>query len=309
MAESMKDPRYLEGIVDRTVFIQGFPRKVDLDLKISALILTLEKLRRIRRPKQEPMEYEEFEQCELFFDTDKIVLTAPGQFSSMGSGTPPIRLQAPLLLFLLLRHREQYQVLEIIECFIKWIWPELAALDFKKMKTGVTRCFTNTRFAANVLRNYGLLKFTRNEAFKTWELSLTGLLVAARVLERRRASKTPTRLPVLKKEGNLDLSAEIRDACKEISSFDALVYLLKSVCRPDAKVFKTFEKPLKKAFDLLNEYWNILNDPTKSPRDRRTASLEKIKQLEQEGIDDRFYEEFSRCIQINDALARIFDSP
>jgi len=304
----MKDPKYLEGIVDRTVIIQDFPRKVDLDLKISALILTLEKLRRIRRPKQEPIEYEEFEQCELFFDTDKIVLAAPEHFSSMGSGTPPIRLQAPLLLFLLLRHREQYQVLEIIEFFIEWIWTELGALDFKKTKTGVTRCFTNTRFAANVLRDYGLLKFTQKEAFKTWELSLTGLLVAASVLERRRASKTPTRLPVLKKEGNLDLSAEIRDACKEFSSFDAFVYLLGSICRPDAKVFKTFEKTLKKAFDLLQEYWKILNDPAKSPGERRAASMEKIRQLEREGVDDRFYEELARCIQINDALVRIFGS-
>lgn len=305
----MKGREYLEDFIDRTVVLQDYPRKVDLDLKISALILLLEKLQRIRRSKQEPMRFEEFEQCKLFVDIDKLVLVAPKTFANLGSGTRPIQLQAPLLLFLLLHHRDQYQILEIIESFVGWMWRELSPLDFKKTKTGVTRCFTNTRFAANTLRDYGLLKFTQKEAFKTWELSLTGFLVAASILESRRVMKTPTELPVLKKEGNLDLSAEVRDASKQISSYRAFVDRLAMICTRDTKAFKSFEPTLKKAFELLREYWVVLSDSAKSPRERRAVSLDIIRRLEREGVDDIFYGEFSRCVQINDALARIFESP
>jgi len=234
---------------------------------------------------------------------------APEEFVDLGSGTRPIRLQAPLMLFLLLHHRDQYQILEIIESFVGWMWRESSALDFKKTKTGVTRCFTNTRFAANTLRDYGLLKFTQGEAFKTWELSLTGFLVAASILESRRVKNTPTELPALKKEGNLDLSAEVRDASKQISSYRAFVDRLAMICARDTKAFKSFEPTLKKAFELLREYWVVLSDSAKSPRERRAVSLDIIRRLEREGVNDTFYGEFSRCVQINDALARIFENP
>src|SRR5205823_5429 len=117
---------------------------------------------------------------------------------------------------------------------------QLTPIDFKKTKTGVTRCFTNTRFAANALRDYGLLKFTRREAFKTWELSLAGFLVAADVLKKRAEQKNPWHVPLNSKEANFDLSQEIRVASKGCQTFDDLVARLASICKPDAEIFKTF---------------------------------------------------------------------
>ena len=105
---------------------------------------------------------------------------APKKIERYGSGTPPIQLQPKLLLYLFYRNfGGEMQVYDIIDTFIKLIWDQLTLLDFKKTQTGVTRRFTNTRFAANTLRAYGLLKFTKREAYKTWMLSLSGLLVAS----------------------------------------------------------------------------------------------------------------------------------
>jgi hypothetical protein len=185
----------------------------------------------------------------------------------------------------------------------------LIPFDFKKTQTGVTRCFTNTRFAANTLREYGFLKYTQKEAFKTWQLSLTGFLVAARILETRRLEIVPTELMVLPKDGNWDLSAEVRDAARGISSYGDFVSRLGTICGRDAQAFRSFEPVLTRAYKLLRQHWAVLNDPTKPNKERRAVSHELINRLEGEGVDDRFYEEFSRCVQIDDALKRIFETP
>jgi len=304
----MRGREHLEQTVDRIVIIRKLLREVNLDLKISALILALEKLQRIRRSKQAPLSFEDFEQCALVVEPGRMVLTADNTGLSATSGTQPIRMQAPLLLFLLLHHRDQYPVFEIIESFVGWIWKELTPFDFKKTKTGVTRCFTNTRFAANTLRGYGFLKYTQKEAFKTWELSLTGFLVAAEILDRRRRLKVVTELLPLGEKDNWDLSAEIRDASKGLSSYELVVDCLETICRRDSPAFRSFTPVLTKASDLLKEYWAVLCDASKSNQERRKVSLQVLNRLEREGIDDKFYEEFSRCVQINDALRRIFQN-
>ena len=128
---------------------------------------------------------DEFLQCDLLFDNNQFAISLPDTFSNLGAGTSAIHFQPRLLVFLLLHHRNGLTILQIIERFIGKIRSQLKLLDFKKTQTGVTPCFTNTRFAANKLRDYGLLKFTRKEAYKTWVLSLPGFLVASRLLERR----------------------------------------------------------------------------------------------------------------------------
>lgn len=200
-------------------------------------------------------------------------------------------------------------MLRIIDLFIDSIWTQLSFLDFKKTKTGVTRCYTNTRFAAHVLRDYGLLKFGRKEAYKTWELSLTGFLVAADCLEATRNEGISWKIPHHKKHGNFDLLPEIRCACDKITTYDQFVGRLAALCRPDVSVFKTFDAALRKAFALLPGYWATLKNPNLTQQQRREASHERVRQLEHEGIDSTFYAEFSQCIKINDLLARIPRAP
>jgi hypothetical protein len=181
----------------------------------------------------------------------------------------------------------------------------LTFLDFKKTQTGVTRCFTNTRFAAKVLREYGLLKFTNREAFKTWELSLTGFLVATSIFEtRRRQSHDLWTLRPANKELHFDLSPEIRNALDSLSSYEMFVARLSSVCGPKAHVFQTFGPALSKAYAILGEYGAILRNSELKAKERKTASSECIVRLEQGGITDDFYSELSACIKSADEMVK-----
>lgn len=301
----MKDRPALEALIDQWVQAQGFQQKPDLDVKIALLSFVLEQLKHERRSPEGLVEFEEFTQCTVFPDTTKLVVSAPHSLHNVGTGAAAIKLEAPLLLFLLLHHRERFPVYDIIRLFIEKIRDQLEYLDFKKTKTGVTRCFTNTRFAAKVLRGYGLLKFTRREAYKTWELSLTGFLVAADIFHKRCVLKTPWELPLHKKELNYDLLTEIRHACDAIKTYDHFVQRLASLCKPDAEVFTTFKPALEKAYTLLGGYWTTLSNSKLSQAARQETSMEYVKQLELEGIGDEFYAEFSQCIQINELLSKV----
>jgi len=304
----------LENLIDDFVCLQNFPlvKAPDLfvsrqnlppskrlDLKIELLKFVLDRLQHDLHAENAEVSFEDFMQCDVNVQGDRLFIAAPSQFVNIGTGTTSKQLQAPLLLFLLLNHQERYKVLDIIQYFVEQIRNELTYLDFKKTKTGVIRCFTNTRFAAHVLRNYGLLKFTHRDAFKTWELSLSGFLVAADILVKRRKTENLWELR-LQDQTPFELVQEIRQGCEEIKSFDAFVARLSSICKPDAEIFTTFNDALEEAHYLLQEYWAILSDETKTHEERRAVSLERLTRLE--GLGEPFFQELSRCIQINDLL-------
>jgi len=308
----MKDRIALEELIDRLVAVDSFasqktllpdPDPSDLDLKIALLSFILEELRYERNAEVEPVTFEKYVRCDVFTDDEKIVIVAPQKYEDIGSGTTRVQLQSALLLFLLIHHRARYSVLEIIQLFIEKIRSQLTFLDFKKTKTGPTRCYTNTRFAAGVLRDYGLLKFTNREAFKTWELSLTGFLVAASMLRaRKQASALPWTLAPPNKENHFDVLPEISNACDDIKSYELFVERLASICEPKAEVFQTFQPALRKAYEILEDYWATLKNSDLTQKARKEASRQSIKRLEQGGIGDQFYVEFSKCL-------RGFDEP
>lgn len=299
----MLDRESIEEFISNVVIPENFIGADSLDRKIELLCFALEELKFIRGGDTDEVSFEEYVQSDVRIRGNRLLVSAPSKLQDVGSGTSPIQLQAPLLLFLLLNHKERYQVLEIIKYFIGEVRGQLKFLDFKKTKTGVTRCFTNTRFAANVLRDYGLLRFTKREAFKTWELSVAGFLVAASLLEKRAVQKRPWYALDSERDWKFDLLPEIRDACRGIDSYHEFVARLASICKPDAELFKTFQPALQQAYKLLQEYWTVLNDQNKTHKERREASLERIKQLD--ALGEEFFRELSRCIQINDALRRI----
>jgi hypothetical protein len=306
LRDTMKDRGALESLIERLVLVEGFssqhtslldPPLSDLDLKIALLSLVLEELRYERNSDSETVEFEDYVRCSVFTKNETIVIAASENYKSIGAGTTPIQLQSALLLFLLVHHRERYSVLEIIRHFIEKIRSHLTFVDFKKTKTGVTRCFTNTRFAAKVLREYGLLKFTDREAFKTWELSLTGFVVAASILGSRRHASAELWVPSPpNSETHFDLLHEVRTACDDMN-YDTFVERLASICKPNVNVFETFHPALISAYELLDDYWKILKNSELKQKERKEASRECIKRLAQGGIRDGFYSEFSNCIK------------
>jgi hypothetical protein len=71
-------------------------------------------------------------------------------------------------------------VLSIIHAFVREYLPSCHMADFQRTATGVLRIETNVRFAAHELRKIGLLQCNQTVAFKTWRLSLLGILAASK---------------------------------------------------------------------------------------------------------------------------------
>jgi hypothetical protein len=202
-------------------------------------------------------------------------------------------------MFLLINHRAGLPVYDIINNFIGQVRPALTVLDFKKTRTGVTRCFTNTRFAAHTLRDYGFLKFTRREAYKTWVLSLPGFVVASAVYESRNWA-----VPLLPKDMNFELHHDIRNAWAELSNYELFVQRLARICQPNIPLFKSFAKFLNRAYDHLAKYWKTIRNPSLTQHERRRLSFAIIKTLESDPDTDKFCAEFSTCIQIEDVISK-----
>lgn len=277
-----------------------FERK-DLPAKVDFLERAIEAWRFHTRHRENKLSIDEFVQCTLFIDDRRIAVQAPNKLHDLGSGTSPIHLQPRLLVFLLLYHSERLPVFDIIERFIGKVRDQLKLLDFKKTRTGVTRCFTNTRFAAHTLRDYGLLKFTQREAYKTWVLSLPGFLTASRLLD----AGVDWSLPPVERIENFDLHPRIRSAWTELKTYDDFVRQLSRICRPNVEVFSTFADVLQAAYRMLPGYWEAMNDPKRSQKDRKEETTRRLKALDKQPRMGDFYREFSACVNVEQLLKDI----
>lgn len=292
----------LESLIDGFVRLEGFPPGIELHQKIDVLGYVLEKLKFECLHYGEEVAFEEFDQCEVFADTERIVVAAPEKYRKPTCGIAPLRLQSPLLIFLLLHHRARFQVLEIITLFIGEIRGSLTFLDFKKTQTGVTRCFTNTRFAATKLRDFGLLKFTRREAFKTWELSLPGLLVAAQLYQDRQTAGATWSIPAADMVETIGLHCEVHHALNGLDTLDGFIARLRFLCDDEATVFETFAPMLAEAHKLFLKHRALLDNAFITKRERHTATAKCMAQLENLPFIDAFYDELATSLRIDELL-------
>jgi len=290
----------LEIYLDQIIDLHGYSNKgEEKHLKIDLLRRLLDQLAVKNKLLENSVTYEEGIQTSHQIVNGKIHISYPILRSQSGSGTHPIRLQPKLLQYLLIHHKENHQVLNIIENFIKQVWDELSILDFKRTKTGVTRCFTNTRFAANTLRNYGLLKFTQKEAFKTWELSLPGFIVAAKIFKENDWVLDK----VEQKIGN-NINPAIVNAWTDIKDFKAFVETLESICGSGMDFYDSFGDFLNESYVLLEEYWNTIRNKNLSQKEKLSQSAIKIKQLENHPEIERFYKEFGLHLEIEKLFSK-----
>jgi len=297
----------LKRLIEEWVYIEGDPPdRENLQNKLDILERAIESLRIHCKCIENPLPLETFIQGHMDVDQNTLQYYFPSRHASLGSGTPPIQLQPILLLFLLIYHRRSYQVYDIISGFIHKLWDQLEFLDFKKTQTGVIRCFTNTRFAAHTLRDYGFLKFTKREAYRTWVLSLPGFLVASKVLEECGGM---WELPEIKRREHFDLHRTILTSWTGLQTYDAMVERLTYICEPNTQVFKTFKDVLTRAHDLLGSYWRAIQDETKSIKERKEISMEHLKRLEETPEIEEFYSEFSKCVNIERLLGDLDEPP
>jgi hypothetical protein len=267
-----------------------------LFLRIDLLERMLELLRIRNKYLENRLPIELFIQGNVEFRDGGLHFIAPQKTELYRSGTPPIQLQPKLLLFLFFQNfGGEMKVYDVIDNFIMLIWDELDPLDFKKTRTGVTRCFTNTRFAANTLRAYGLLKFTKREAYKTWVLSLPGLLVTSAFAAKGNWKPLP-----VDKGYSFELHPDIRDIFTGLEDYRKFVNTLSSICRPETKAFNEFKQGSQRAYTLLIDYWAVMWDPKLKKQERRKNSLAYLKRIEQDSEVRNFYEELRRCVKVGD---------
>lgn len=239
---------------------------------------------------------EDFLQGTLEISGNILEFVEPKSRKSLGSGTKPIHFQPKLLLFLLYRHnRGHYNIYSTIDNFIKTIWESLEPLDFKKTTTGVTRCFTNTRFAANTLRKYGLLKYTEKEAYKTWILSLPGMIVASKLMENPDWT-------ISKEDSDLyfELHPDIHAVFDDLKDYNSFVKRMTTLIKREKDIFEKHDKGSKKVYSLSKKYWAILNDNNMKRKDKKEKCEEVIKVIEEDPDVISFYQHFSKLVEIGD---------
>jgi len=265
----------------------------------------LELLRIKHRHLENKITFESFLQGQISIDEGKLSYIPCPNLKDLGSGTRPIHLQPKLLIYLLLNYKKKLDVYNIIEAFIDEIWGELKIVDLKKTKTGVTRCFTNTRFAANTLRDYGLLKFSKKEAYKTWTLSLMGFLVGSKLLQKN----LHWQFSEVERTPNQALHPEILSSSLHFKTYPDFVKGLETLCNPNktSEIFNKFDSVLRQAHKLLDEYWAIIDDTGLSQKKRQEESKAKIEELEAFQGMDEFYKEFSVCIYVDNFLEKLME--
>lgn len=264
--------------------------------KVDHLERLIEQWRISRFKLRNSLDFEEFLETKWMVDDSHVHFAPTGNQPDRRAGTSPLRLQRKLLDFLLLHQGSYPDVLKCIRGFIGKIHSDLDIRDFKKTETGVIRCFTNTRFAANKLRDYGLLKYTKTEAFKVWVLSLPGILVAAKSL------KDPGwRLPVVADPWH-GLDPFIMGCAESVREFPAMVQALAELCEPDTHIFRTFDGVLKEAHRLMVNHWEIVQDPDLPSKEREALGKNLIDQLDNVLRYGEFLEELSSSMQIEHLL-------
>lgn len=84
----------------------------------------------------------------------------------------------PLLMYLFKNYNNDRSALEISSSFMEELKDFLRPGDYAKTKTGAQRFITNTRFASNELRKFGMLRSDSQYFFHTWKLSPYGVMIA-----------------------------------------------------------------------------------------------------------------------------------
>lgn len=296
-------------VINRHVKLSLQSKRQDFDpdspeAKIDVLERILELLRIERRHLENDISMEEFIQGKTLIQNGVLQYYETAQYHSQGNGTPPICFQPGLLVFLLMNYRNRQDVYDIIDSFINKVWSHLGTLDFKKTRTGVIRCFTNTRFAALTLRNYGLLKFTKAEAFKTWSLSLIGMIVAAKVIEKGVWALPPVSGD---KKWSSELHPDIHTAFKELADFEVFTKRLADMCNPKiGSLDNKFKNEIGSAFKTLCEFKNVI-DNTKTSKDERKINAGKLLKTldENEGIK-KLFGELTLSLKTGDVLAQSY---
>ncbi len=299
------DPsKKIEALIGNQIRLEGF-ESANRTLKLDVIEHLITLLRYNRGVVRNTMRFNEFLDSRFIVTDDKLIVRAQPSSDRLFhiKGTDAIHLQAGLLRFLLVYHDRYYAIHEIIEHFIESIIDSLHITDFEKTRTGVTRCFTTTRFAARSLRQFGLLRYTDKEAYKTWRLTLPGMMVAARIVEHENWH------PVLITSQSPDLYRQILSTMQSIDEPTGFIRFLTRRCRDQKKVFESYEVLLKACRHHLMEYYRTLLDSKELvKREKQEKCRSLVQELEDLPVIKQFYQDFSLSQHTNELLQPVLNN-
>lgn len=122
------------------------------EVKADFFIRLLERLQVKRKllKSQVPFQKGHYWHCKIV--NEKLVVSYAESRPKFETGTHPVAIQARLLIFLLGQGGTRRKVFDLVEEFVHTVWDFWEKEDFEKTKTGVYRCFTNTRLNCDIPR-------------------------------------------------------------------------------------------------------------------------------------------------------------
>lgn len=260
---------------------------------VDLLERAIERYRIQHRVLENQVSFEDFIQCRVGADPEgRLEVQGPKEYYAVGSGTPSISLQPTLLAHLLLSYQVPKPVLEQITSFVDRVWDQLGVLDFKRTRTGVVRCFTNTRTAANTLRDYGLLRYTKREARKTWRLSAAGVVVAARVFK-------DCGWALQHEDGHMrtDANRAIARALHGVGNPQTVLHSLMDICDERAEHFRRFESLAILLAEALERFERVLIDEKLKNTERHERCSELVNKIEESPEFEGFENQLSMSLR------------
>ena len=286
-------PKFERELDELGLIIDGlFPGLENLptDKKAEILEHLLWLFRVSRKKTSNTVSYEEVVESKFLVVDEQINISLPVE-TIIDAGFRPIQYQPALLWHLLLNGHKEEAVLDTIRGFIYRHYSSLQLADFKKTDTGVIRCFTNTRFAANTLREHGFLRYGWGDAFKHWKLTFPGLMAAGHFYLH-----PPKNIPSIYNWHGL--YPDFHGVIKRFMDYENCIDILSKLFNKSEGSFSSYEPMLRAFCNNARIYHDELSDVA-TKKDGRVVTRKWVQYID--SISDKlgFADEFALDMQLS----------
>lgn len=216
-------------------------------------------------------------------------------------------MQVPLLLYLLVTYQHPRRINDLLVDFLTEVRPWLSAYDVETTRTGVMRAMTTARSAARALRLHGLLTDSDRTAYKSWELSVLGLLVARLLVERVgvepdmqsrwRATSSGGRFGA-----STHLSKPVDEALRTLSDPSAVAAAMHRICGPNRDVFETFDRAVELVVAFTRRVGDEARPQRREPHEARAEARAMIVALREAIPPDAFSADMAKDVALKELL-------
>jgi hypothetical protein len=235
---------------------------------------------------------------------------ADGRAWRAPEGRTQDEMQVPLLLYLLVTYRHPRRINDLLVDFLTEVRPWLSAYDVETTRTGVMRAMTTARSAARALRLHGLLTDSDRTAYKTWELSVLGLLVARLLVERVGAEPDmQSRWNASSSGGpfgaSTHLSKPVDEALRTLSDPATVASAMQRIGSLRRDVFETFDRAVEIVAAFASRFAGEARLERREPHEARAEARAMIDALREAIPPDRLSAEMAEDVALKQLLTSL----